>query len=323
MSRFCVRIGGLDRRAFIGSTVKAGAALMLGGMASRAVAGEATRPLKLGNIAIVNFAAVYRFKAISKNYGFDVEFVNFPSGTERLNALAAGYIDASPTGSTQPILLRSKGVPIKIVCDVVRKGKGLMVGSTVRSFADLRGKDIGNVRGSTTDIWVRQKLIDEGLNPDRDVNLVNMDYLQMATAVLAGRVAGASGAEPQIAAFEAKGGRVLSYLTDTKLGDIDAVMCFLDGFIKKDRGLAKAIVAGMAKASQDLQRDPELVPEMMADIVKVDKDVIRRSLKNLTFSVKPDQSALTNLAGILKDMNMIERVPALDEYLDMSLVNEV
>jgi len=79
----------------------------------------------------------------------------------------------------------------------------------------------------------------------------------------------------------------------------------------------------MAKASQDLQRDPELVPEMMADIVKVDKDVIRRSLKNLTFSVKPDQSALTNLAGILKDMNMIERVPALDEYLDMSLVNEV
>lgn len=323
MSRSCVRIGRLDRRAFIGSTLKAGAALMLGGAATRIAAAESTRLLKLGNIAIVNFAAVYRFKDISKNYGFDVEFVNFPSGTERLNALAAGYIDASPTGSTQPILLRSKGVPIKIVCDVVRKGKGLMVGSTVRSFADLRGKDIGTVRGATTDIWLRQKLIEEGIDPDRDVNLVNMDYLQMATAVLAGRVPAASGAEPQIAAFEAKGGRVLSYLTETKLGDIDAVMCFLDGFIKKDRGLAKAIVAGMAKASQDLQRDPELVPAMMADIVKVDKDVIRRSLKNLTFTVKPDQAALTNLAGILKDMKMIERVPSLDEYLDMSLVNEI
>jgi len=32
---------------------------------------------------------------------------------------------------------------------------------------------------------------------------------------------------------------------------------------------------------------------------------------------------LSNLAGILKEMNMIERVPALDEYLDMSLPNEV
>jgi NitT/TauT family transport system substrate-binding protein len=321
MGKFSVRIGMLDRRAFLARALGGAAALATAGTATCSFGADGLKPLKLGNIPIVNFAAVYRFKAIAKDYGFDVEFVNFPSGTERLNALAGGYIDGSPSGSTQPILLRSKGVPIKIVCDVVRKGKGLMVGSAVRTFNDLRGKDIATVRGATTDIWLRQKLADEGLNPDRDVNLVNMDYLQMATAVMADRVAAASGAEPQIAAFEAKGGRVLSYLTETKLGDIDAVMCFLDGFIRKDRGLAKAVVAGMAKASQDLQRDPNLVPEMMADIVKVDKDVIRRSLKNLTFTIKPDQAALTNLAGILKEMKMIERVPTLDEYLDMSLVN--
>jgi hypothetical protein len=52
---------------------------MLGGMASRAVAGEATRPLKHGNIAIVNFAAVYRFKAISKNYGSTSSSSTFPA----------------------------------------------------------------------------------------------------------------------------------------------------------------------------------------------------------------------------------------------------
>jgi NitT/TauT family transport system substrate-binding protein len=288
-----------------------------------ALAADPLRSLKLGSIPIVNFAAVYRFRAISKEFGFDVEFVNFPSGTERLNALAAGYIDAAPTGSSQPILLRSKGVPIKIVCDVVRKGKGLMVASSIRSFNDLRGKDIATVRGATTDIWLRQKLAEERINPDRDVNLVNMDYLQMATAVLADRVAAASGAEPQIASFEARGGKVLSYLTETKLGDIDAVLCFLDGSIKKDRGLVKAVVAGMAKASQDLQRSPELVPDLMADIVKMDRDIIRRSLKNLSFTVKPDTKALDNLAATLKEMSMIERVPAIDEYADMSFVNEI
>lgn len=323
MSQFRVRMGGIDRRAFIATTVRAVAGVTLAGANLQSFAAGPLRHLKVGNIPIVNFAAVYRFQAISKNYGYDVEFVNFPNGTERLNALAAGYIDASPTGSSQPILLRSKGVPIKIVCDVCRKGKGLMVARSVRTFADLRGKDIGNVRGATTDIWVRQKLLDEGLDPDRDVNLVHMDYLQMATAVLAERVAAASGAEPQIAAFETKGGRVLSYLTDTKLGDIDAVMCFLDGFITKDRGLAKAVVAGMAQASRDLERNPDMVPEMMADIVKVDPEVIRRSLKNLTFSVKPDQRALANLAQVMKEMKILERVPGLDEYLDMSLVNEV
>lgn len=323
MSQFRVRMGSIDRRAFLRATIQGAAVSVLAGTPLETLAAASLRHLKVGNIAIVNFAAVYRFQAISKNYGLDVEFVNFPSGTERLNALAAGYLDVAPTGSSQPILLRSKGVPIKIVCNVAGKGKGLMVANAVRTFADLRGKDIATVRGATTDIWMRQKLLDEGLNPDHDVNLVNMDYLQMATAVLAGRVTAASGAEPQIAAFETKGGRVLSYLTDTKLGDIDAVMCFLDGFIKKDRGLAKAVVAGMAQASGDLQRDPNMVPEMMADIVKVDPEVIRRSLKNLSFSVKPDQKALTNLAEVLKEMKMIERVPGIDEYLDMSLVNEV
>ena len=322
MGKFVVRIGGPSRRAFMLNLAKASAALMVGGNASRLLAADA-KTLKLGNIAIVNFASVYRFKEISSQYGFSVEFVNFPSGTERLNALASGYLDGTPSGSTQPIILRSKGVPIRIVCDVVHKGKGLMVAKGIQKFADLKGKDIGNVRGSTTDIWLRQKLAEEGLDPDKDVNLVNMGYLEMANAVLAERVAGASGAEPQIAAFESKGGRVLSYLTETKLGDIDACMCFLDSFIKKDRGLVKAVVAGMAKATQDLQQNPALVPQMMADIVKVDPEIIRKSLKNLTFAVKPDPNALKNLSSIMLRLKLIEREPSIDEYLDMSLVNEI
>jgi ABC-type nitrate/sulfonate/bicarbonate transport system substrate-binding protein len=194
-----------------------------------------------------------------------------------------------------------------------------MVSEEIKSFNDLKGKDIGTVRGATSDIWLRQKLIDEKLDPERDVNLVNMDYLQMPAAVLAGRVAAASGAEPLIASFEAKGGRVLSYLTDTKLGDIDAVLCLLDAFIESDRPLAKAMVAGMAKASQDLQRDPDLVIETMASVVNLDTEIISKSLTNLAFTVKPDAAALGNLAEVLHDMKMIDRLPPIDEYLDLSL----
>ena len=310
-----------SRRDFVGLALKASAVAAAGGTAvltSAAVSG-----LKIGNIPIVNFAAVYRLHAIAKDFGFNVDFINFPNGTERLNALAAGAIDAADTGVTQPILLRSKGVPIKIVCDLSRKGKGLIVGNAIHNFADLRGKDIASVPGSGPDIFLRQKLIDEGLAPDKDVNLVNLDFLQMSTAVLTGRVAAASSNEPQVSAFLAKGGRVLSYLTDTKLGDIDGVMNFPDSFIKKDRGLAKAVVAALAKASKEVQADPNLVVSTMAGVVNVDADVIRRSLKNLTFTVNPDPKALGNLAATMKEMNIIERVPDIDEYLDLSLVNAV
>jgi len=318
MARFCFRTAPLSRREFVRVVLQGATIAAAGGIASGV--GAATQNLKLGNIPIVNFAAVYRLRAISKDFGFDIEFVNFPSGTERLNALAAGYIDGAGTGVTQPILLRSKGVPLKIVSDLSRKGKGLIVGSAIQKFGDLRGKDIGSVPGSGPDIFLRQKLTDEGLNPERDVNLVNIDFLQMPTAVLGGRVAAASSNEPQVASFEAKGGRVLSYLGDTKLGDIDGVMNFPDSFVKKDRGLAKAVVAALARASRELQSDPNLVVETMADVVKVEKDVIRRSLKNLQFTIKPDAKALANLATVMSDMKLIERAPAVDEYLDMSLV---
>jgi len=65
------------------------------------------------------------------------------------------------------------------------------------------------------------------------------------------------------------------------------------------------------------------VVETMADVVKVEKDVVRRSLKNLTFSVKPDGKALATLATTMKTMNLIERTPAVEEYLDTSLVEGV
>lgn len=315
MTKQRVRLA-VPRREFL-----KGSAALLSLAASRVGAEEKT--VKIGNLPVINFAAIYRVAAVSKEFGFRVDLVNFPNGTERLNALAAGYIDGAGTGVTQPILLRSKGVPIKIVCDLSRKGKGLIVGEGINSFSDLKGKDIGSVPGSGPDIFLRQKLADERIDPNRDVNLINVDFLQMPTAVLTKRIAAASTNEPQVASFAAKGGRVLSYLNDTKLGDIDGVMSFPDSFLKKDRGLAKAVIAALAKATRELHGNPALVIETMATVVKVDKDVVARSLPNVTFSIKPDAKALGDLAQTMKEMKLIERLPAVEEYLDMSLLESV
>src|SRR5579883_886087 len=229
MSKSWVRIAGLTRRELMAMTAAGGLAAAIGGRSS--IAAGADKSFKVGSLPVVNFAAIYRLKSIAKQFGFGVDFIDFPNGTERLNALAAGQIDAGGTGCTQPILLRSKGVPIKIVTDLSRKGKGLMVAEGIKSFQDLRGKDIGSVPGSGPDVFLRQKLADGGLVPDKDVNLVNIGFLEMPAAVQAGRIAGASGNEPYIATFVAKGGRVLSYLNDTALDDIDGVMNFPDSFV--------------------------------------------------------------------------------------------
>jgi ABC-type nitrate/sulfonate/bicarbonate transport system substrate-binding protein len=88
MKKFTFRSAALTRREFVELALKGTTALTLGSAVSGAFA--AAQTLKLGNIPVVNFAAVYRLRAIGKDFGFDVEFINFPNGTERLNALAAG-----------------------------------------------------------------------------------------------------------------------------------------------------------------------------------------------------------------------------------------
>jgi NitT/TauT family transport system substrate-binding protein len=321
MSKHMFRLAQPSRRNVLQMMMAAALTTSMTASASSVLA--ANQVFKIGGLPIVNFASVYRLRAISSQFGFDIDFISFPSGTERLNAVAAGYVDGAGTGVTQPILLRSKGVPIKVACGLSRKGKGLMAGSGINTVNDLRGKDIGTVPGSGPDIFLRQKLIEEGLNPDSDVKLVNMDFLQMSAAVLSGRVAAASGNEPQISSFVSKGGKVLSYLNDTKLGDIDGVMVFPEAFIKKDRGLAKAVVAALAQASKELQGNPDLVVEVMADVAKVDGEIIRRSLDNLTFDVNCDGDALSHLASAMQKLSIIEKEPALDEYLDKSLLEEI
>jgi NitT/TauT family transport system substrate-binding protein len=274
-------------------------------------------------VPVTNFAGLFRLQAISQErFGFELEFTQFASGTESTEALAAGRVDIAPTGVTQPIILVTQGAPVKIVADTSRLGKGLMVGEGINSFEDLLGQDIGSVGGSGPDIFLRKKLTEEGIDPDADVTLVNVPYLEMPAAVEQGLVAGASGNEPWISVHRQNGGTVLSFLDDTELGDIDGVFSFNQSLLD-DRELAKAFLAAYAEAQDELNDDPDLVVETMEPHLDIDEEILRMSLENLRFTTVPDRDALENLATVMQELGQIETVPAVDDFLDISLIEEV
>ena len=325
---------GVSRRQFLASGARAaggvGLASLLyacgvdGGSATTLAATPTTGApriplLRIRTLAVVNFAALLRLSDTAAEHGLTVELRTFPSGTEALDALLAGELEAAPTGQTQPIILRSQGAPIKIVSALNRRGMGLITGPEVATFDDLRGQAIGIVEGSGPAIVVRVKLEDEGLDPDVDVELVSVPFPEMAAAVQTGQVAGAAAAEPFISGHLLAGGKLLSDLGDTRLGAADAMMNVTDDFIARDPEAVQVLVDGLKAAVLDLQ-DPDVVVQTMLNHGDFDEEVLRKSLENAEPTTMVNLDELAATADAMAELGIIDTVPTTDEYTDLSFL---
>jgi sulfonate transport system substrate-binding protein len=85
--------------------------------------------------------------------GTTVTWVEFQSGPPLIEALHAGAIDFGYTGDTPPIYAEAAGVDFVYVASIPQPGKsaGILVrdGSGIKTLADLRGKKIAVVKGSS------------------------------------------------------------------------------------------------------------------------------------------------------------------------------
>jgi taurine transport system substrate-binding protein len=84
--------------------------------------------------------------------GKSIEFFQFTSGTEVINAMASGSIDISLNGSSPTAAGYSRGVDLQVIYiyDNINDAEALVVDDTVTAPQDLMGKTIAVPFGSTT-----------------------------------------------------------------------------------------------------------------------------------------------------------------------------
>jgi sulfonate transport system substrate-binding protein len=85
--------------------------------------------------------------------GTKVSWVEFPSGPPLIEALSAGAIDFGYTGDTPPIYAQAAGVDFVYVASIPQPGASSAIlvrnAAGITSLADLRGKKIAVVKGSS------------------------------------------------------------------------------------------------------------------------------------------------------------------------------
>jgi ABC-type nitrate/sulfonate/bicarbonate transport system substrate-binding protein len=265
------------------------------------------------------------FADLGKKY--NIEWVQFQGTAPMTQALAAGALDCA----TQSVLALAQGVQsgnlkANIVAQHVFEKPGsfsvywaVKEDSPIKTIADLKGKTMSiNTLGSGIYGPMAILLKQAGLDPAKDVKLVEVGFALSEEALRSGRVDSAVMNQPFAARMEAKGGtRKLFSLSQQQEGIVHILEACRADFIEKQPELAKMYVhdltLGMQKALANRDETLKVVNEVMKAPIPVLETYL---LKDNDFARDP--GAAPNFDAIQKMLDGYVEAGMLPKKLDVS-----
>lgn len=201
-----------------------------------------------------------------EKHGLDVELVQFESGAATNAAFASGDVDMGFTGipGIAASRLGGAGTQIFMLDNEGAGAEGLVVTpeSGISSIADLRGKRIGTVIGTTAWIGLMRALEAEGIDPD-EVNIENVAPNAWVPAFENNDVDGIWGWAPLIFRMEQESGGTL-IATDADYTITPLFWQVRGGFLDENPEAVESFVAAYDEAFDLVQdRDEDFVADML------------------------------------------------------------
>ena len=140
----------------------------------------------LGDYALAGPFIVAAEKGFFRTENLNVEFVPFRGGPNLVKAVIGGEILLGAAGSTDILVFREAGMPLKMVATHTEGNHfTLNVAPEIGSVAELKGKAIGVTSpGSTTWVFARMVAKAQNWDPDKDVKVVGLGGLDAQLAAL-------------------------------------------------------------------------------------------------------------------------------------------
>lgn len=204
----------ISRRRFLQYVTTASAAGALSTLALPGVSyAQSGRPILKAGDQKGGLRALLEAADELKALPYDIQWTEFPAAAPLAEALNAGAVDCGPIGDAPVIFALSAGAAIKIIGANRSDAYGTAVivrpDATLRTAADLKGKNIGTTRGSIGHFVTLKALAAAGLAPN-DVNFRFLPPADTITALASGSVDAWATWEPYTAVAETTGrGRVL------------------------------------------------------------------------------------------------------------------
>ena len=267
---------------------------------------------------------------IFEKHGLYVDPVYVAGGSRMAQAIIAGEFALALAGGNI-VNVNLAGGDIVIIGGVVNVPSFyLFVQPSIKTQEDLKGKAVGITRyGASTDVSLRAFLKKRGMEPDRDVKILQMGgqpeiFAGMQAGVIQGGILSSPGD------FKAKKAGFAMLVNFAKEG-IDYPTTSLvstRSTIKKDRDTVKRFLMAYSEAVDRLFRDKELGMKVIGKWTRTqDHEALESSYEYATnFIERPPKlpyKATENIVASMAETDPKAKDRKAEEFMDPSIYNEL
>ncbi|MGW5381359.1 ABC transporter substrate-binding protein [Nocardia sp. NPDC003963] len=252
-------------------------------------------------------------------HGVRVQVVNFPSGIEALQAVAAGQVDIATAADVPTSSVLTRSPSLRVVGDGARwEGSRIVArrSAGIDGIEDLAGKSIGTPLGTSAAYFVADALAQRAIS----ANLVQVSPSATVTAATARNVDAVSIFQPyQAQVIEALGADAV----ELPGGDYSQHSLYLATrtAIEAKAPALTAFFAALAEAGTDLENLSEAAVGAVATATQLDPELLRGVLPQFDFALRPTSDLapkLTELGNWGKTQGSIDAGTQLPDYATVS-----
>jgi ABC-type nitrate/sulfonate/bicarbonate transport system substrate-binding protein/LysM repeat protein len=298
----------------------------------------ADRPMQKVNVAYSsisgNIAALWvtQDKGFFRKYGMEIQAVLIESGTTTAQALVAGDIAFANVAGPPVIQSGLRGADLVIIAGVINTLVfQLYTDKNISRPDQLKGKSVGVTRfGSATDFAIRYALEKYGLDPNKDVAVLQLGNQTAQLAALeAGRVQGAMLSMPTSLRAKKGGFPMLADLQMLGLEYQHTSLATSRALLKAKPELARDFLRAYIEGIHYAKTHRKETIDVLAKYLRVDdKEVLDETYDTLVTTLMPEKPypTIKGVQTILREFGTKDpaaRAARPEQFVDSSLVKEL
>ena len=270
------------------------------------------------------YSFVARDAGFFQKYGLDARIVVFDAGSILAQAALSGEVKVSVSSGPATIASRTQGADTIIIAACVNTlPYSLVTAKGITKWDQLKGKKIAISRfGSGTDTAIRLVLKQFGLDPVKDVIIVQLGTQPSRVQALAAGAIDATIISPPLDITAKKQGyQILVNIAELKIPYPQQVIEMTDRFIRENPQMAKTILKGFIEGVRYATTHKEETKKIITKYLKTtDPEILEATYQS--FVQVTDENCYPNLEGIRNAMDEVaQRVPGVKSKKPQDFVN--
>ncbi|NYT18984.1 MAG: ABC transporter substrate-binding protein [Methanosarcinales archaeon] len=265
---------------------------------------------------------------------FGIESVNefeFPTGAPEMQAMLSGDLDVAYVGAAPVISALATGLDAKIVAAVNTQGSDLVLRPEVpyESPEDLKGLKIATFPpGTIQDTLFRNWLIENGIDPENDLEIKAMGPGDAKAAIAAGQVDGVFLPHPSPTFIEAEGNGRTVLASGVIMPDHPCCVMVVSGdLIRNNPELVEQLVKTHIKAVDYDSANLDEAAETYATKLTADQEIVLESLEEWdgvwSADPRPLVDSTVEYANIQYELGFINEELTAEDIFDVSFYEAV